>query len=304
MSFKLPQNPNFAVELNPDNTLCICEYLGSAQVMTIPEKIGKYTVTKIAANFCENMEDMISVVMPDTIKEVGKYAFCGCYDLRSIKISKGLSELPESFCKLTNIAEVNIPDSIHTIGKDSFQDCIRLKVVDLGNGVKNIGRWAFTNCHIKEIHLGPNVENINYERGCFLLTSHLEKFTVDKNNQHFRDIDGVLFSKDGKTLIRFPEKMMDSSKKSVLTSYTVPRCTRNIAEEAFTGCSLYDIKMHKNIKEIKPCFTAKFIRDEGTHIICQKGSVAEKFAKKYNINVKIEGSTITDFLEEIYPLEK
>lgn len=47
MSFTMPQNPNFAVELNSDNTLKLCGYLGSSPILDIPKEIGGHTVTKI-----------------------------------------------------------------------------------------------------------------------------------------------------------------------------------------------------------------------------------------------------------------
>lgn len=299
MSFALPQNPNFAVELNPDNTLCICEYLGRSPVMTIPERIGKYTVTEIDAHFCEDMDNIVSVVMPDTIREIGEDAFYACYDLKNIRISKGLKEIPKSFCQLTNVSEINIPDSIHTIGENAFRNCIRLSTVNLGNGVKNIGRLAFANCIIEEIYLGPNIENIEYEKGCFLTNPSLKKFMVDKDNPFFRDINGVLFSKDGKTLIRFPQNKMDSSGKSLLTYYSVPRCTRNIAEDAFAGCPLKEIKIHKNIEQMNHCFPFNSVESDVILITCQKGSVAEKFAKEHGIRTNLISKGINDFLEEI-----
>lgn len=53
--------------------------------------------------------------------------------------------------------------------------------VEIGDKVTTIGAYAFNGC--------PN----------------LKEFKVSENNAHFKVIDGVLYSKDGKTLVCYPQ---------------------------------------------------------------------------------------------------
>ena len=54
-------------------------------------------------------------------------------------------------------------------------------------------------------------------------------FSVSSNNQYFKAVDGVLYTKDGKKLVRYP-----SARKG---AFTVPDTVTSIAQNAFRGCS-------------------------------------------------------------------
>lgn len=294
-----PENPLFGVSMNSDKTLKIHTYEGTSPILDIPEKIGNFTVTKIAAGFCMNRDDIHAVIMPDTIKTIGKDAFKNCFELESIRLSENLKEIPVCFCHLTEIKSVKIPDSVTKIRKKAFQDCTKLKEVKLGKELKQIGKDAFCNCCAEEYYIGPNVEYIEHSLGCFTINPNLKKFVVDKDNPYFRDIDGVLFSKDGKILIKFPQNAQNASNKTVKLRYAIPSCAREIAIGAFTGCLLNEIKIHKKVETILSCFSYDFITSPDTCITCQKGSVAEKFAEKHGIKTNIIGASLNDFLERM-----
>ena len=61
---------------------------------------------------------------------------------------------------------------------------------------------------------------------CGLLTS----IEVDSNNPNYKSIDGNLYSKDGKTLIKYAIGKTD-------TNFTIPDSVTSIGVEAFSGCS-------------------------------------------------------------------
>jgi hypothetical protein len=61
--------------------------------------------------------------------------------------------------------------------------------------------------------------------GCSSLTG----ITVDAGNRQYRDINGILFSKDGKTLVRYPEGKTSAS-------YTIPDSVTAIGAGAFSEC--------------------------------------------------------------------
>ena len=56
-----------------------------------------------------------------------------------------------------------------------------------------------------------------------------EEIKVSDCNENYRSIDGVLFTKDGQTLVACPGGMKGE--------YAVPQGVTEIAEEAFYGCS-------------------------------------------------------------------
>jgi hypothetical protein len=73
-------------------------------------------------------------------------------------------------------------------------------------GVTNIGMMTFSDCN------------------------SLSSISVDANNKNFTAIDGVLYSKDQKTLLAYPAGKRD-------TSYIVPAGVTSIGDDAFQGCA-------------------------------------------------------------------
>ena len=106
--------------------------------------------------------------------------------------------------------------------------------------------------------------------GCFAL----EQFIVDESNQNYKSIDGVLFTKDGKTLHQYPH----GNHREV---YDVPIGTEIIESEAFGGCS--------SINSLKTIITY-----EGFNTIRSKSfyycdSIESFIVKGYDLTVEYQG---------------
>lgn len=108
---------------------------------------------------------------------------------------------------MSNINDFKIEDGIlkEYIGKDT--DII------IPDGVTAVYCDAFgkSNYTIKSLHLTENVKNLELESGnglnsltVFRTLHALEKITVSDANKHFKVINNVLYSKDGKTLWHIP----------------------------------------------------------------------------------------------------
>lgn len=142
--------------------------------------------------------------------------------------------------------------TIQKIGQNSFQHCTGLKEITIPNSVTNIEYEAFNDCqNLKTIHIPANTTSIN--QGAFSLCGNLTKFDVDDNNQQYSCVDGMLTSKDKKTLCIFPggkandeitllspsftaigERAFYYCKK--LTNVTIPKHVTKIGNEAFRMC--------------------------------------------------------------------
>lgn len=85
----------------------------------------------------------------------------------------------------------------------AFYNCKALTSVKIPNGVTKIGYEAFRDCEaLTTIEIPVSVTNI--EEDAFLGCKNLRSIIVSKDNPAYKDIRGALFSKDGKTLLRFP----------------------------------------------------------------------------------------------------
>ena len=107
---------------------------------------------------------------------------------------------------------------------------------------------AFAKCtEITSIKVPESIERI--ELGTFRGCIKLARIDVDSNNLNYTsDENGVLFSKDKKTLISYPPA-------SPITAYSIPESVTEIEPFAFFGCeNINDLKLSPNIKETN-CFS-------------------------------------------------
>ena len=189
-------------------------------------------LTSITARAFENCSKLASFTVPASVTSIGEGAFSGCSSLETVEFAEGAT--------------------IETIGKNSFQQCTGLKEIAIPNSVKKIEFEAFNSCqNLKTIHIPANTTSI--DQGAFSLCGSLTKFEVDGNNQQYSCVDGMLTSKDKKTLCIFPagkandeitllspsftaigERAFYYCKK--LTNVTIPKHVTTIGNEAFRMC--------------------------------------------------------------------
>ena len=116
--------------------------------------------------------------------------------------------LPDGGVKITgvndsNITEAVIPTGVKVVGEEAFAFCKELKRVVLPEGLTEIHKFAFSNCHkLTEVTIPSTVTSLDNTAflGCFDLAC----IKVEPHNEVYRDIDGVLYSSDGFTLISYP----------------------------------------------------------------------------------------------------
>lgn len=110
-----------------------------------------YRVTQIAERgfiLCKFSE----IVLPNTIKKIGKEAFNWCDNLKRITIPGSVTRIEdETFYFCGKLSEVNIPNSVTYIGKQAFGECKFLSEVYIPNSVTYIGSQAFAFCSLVKI---------------------------------------------------------------------------------------------------------------------------------------------------------
>lgn len=96
----------------------------------------------------------------------------------------------------------------------TFNRCSRLTSVTMPPTLKSIGFYSFSQCNnLKSLTIPSGVTSINY--GAFNYMRGILEYRVDEANTAYCDVDGVLFSKDKKRLVFYPEGRPD-------TAYTIP----------------------------------------------------------------------------------
>lgn len=146
----------------------------------------------------------------------------------------------------TTRTEITVPDEIEGYPVTKIADfglfnAESLTKITIGKNVKEIGTWAMTN------------------------NQRLQEFCVDEANEYFTAVDGILFTKDMKTLLYYPNaKGVEFSKYGdplrrdpekddfVKLSYVIPDGVETIREKAFYKCWYIDeITIPDSVKRIE-----------------------------------------------------
>jgi len=106
-------------------------YTGSSTKVRLANTYKNLPVTNIYENAFKDTA-ITSIVIPDSVTDIGESAFKNCDDLASVKFGKGLKRIGEyAFYAYTDLTEVELPDSLEYIGYAAFANCNKLMEMTL-----------------------------------------------------------------------------------------------------------------------------------------------------------------------------
>lgn len=177
-------------------------------------------VLKIEEHAFYNCKKIENIVISEGLISIGDEAFLGCSRLTSITIPTTATEFGdlmfgdrvyiENAIVPTNAIDLVASRYLTTLGinggttieANALWCAYGLRNLVLGDSITTIEDLAFGACYnLLEVTLGRNVSLISPR--AFLGCAGIEKFIVDENNQYFKSIDGVLYSYDAKTLVKY-----------------------------------------------------------------------------------------------------
>ncbi len=236
-------------EIADDGHVIITNCYQNAEKCTIPEEIDGAPVTEIADSAFSECYFLKEVTVPDSVKIIGRQAFSACSELKTVKlpveieqmgagvfdacpvlesvtVPKGISELPEAtFYECKGLKTVIMPEGIEVINSESFYGCESLSEITFPDSLTTIGDYAFQGCSsLKIVTLTENVHNLGSY--IFFDCKSLSAIETADENSMFTSRDGVLFTKDGITLVRYPEAKKDES-------YAIPEGCMQLANGSF-----------------------------------------------------------------------
>lgn len=119
----------------------LTKYLGREKEVTIPEG-----VTAIGQG-AFRIKNVVRVVLPDSVEEIGWDAFSSCRVLEEVVFSRNLKRiLPNAFNNCSKLKEVVLPESLESIGGCAFNGCSRLEKLVLPEHDLEIGQYVFSDC--------------------------------------------------------------------------------------------------------------------------------------------------------------
>lgn len=182
-----------------------------------------------------------------------------------IVVPEGVTHISQfSFSKNNHLCEVVLPEGLLSIGNFSFTFSKNLRKINVPSTVTSIGLQALEGTSLERIFIPKSVATI--ADNAFNSCSSLEEFEVDIDHPTLKSIDGCIYSKDGKALIKcagakesysFPEGVTKIGVNAFqgctkLKSLDIPDCISEIGDKAFEKCtSLEKISLPNGLETIK-----------------------------------------------------
>ena len=136
----------------------LIKYNGKEKSKSLPSKIksiGDYA-------FAENNE-IDTILMSDTVTEIGKKAFYNCKGLKTIGLpSTGMVKIGDyAFGNCDQLDSVTLPESLKTLGKGAFMSCKSLNQINIPAGVEIVDQDTFDSCEsLKSVKLQEGLAQI------------------------------------------------------------------------------------------------------------------------------------------------
>ncbi len=217
---------------------------------------------------------------------IGDYAFYYCSSLKKLEFRSNTVKLGKNsvrYCiKLTS---VKIPKEIKILETNSLADNDILASIDIDPEAKldSIGASAFINnkklnnfrmpiaatygktlltnaIALNKVIVAKDMTNLN---GLYHGATKIKEWVVEEGNQHYKAVDGILFTIDGKTLVNYPANKAGASytipaevevigqniggtgtnmvcgfsRNTALTSIIIPKTVHTISYGAFYSCT-------------------------------------------------------------------
>ncbi len=122
-------------------------YVGAQTEISVPHLYDGLPVFVIMEEAFRDNTYIKSISMPNSIQEIGPYAFANCTALESIIIPTSVTNIsPYTFSGCTALETIILHSEIDTLGAFAFEKCSALKSITLNEGLKTISDNTFDYC--------------------------------------------------------------------------------------------------------------------------------------------------------------
>lgn len=247
-----------SVEMIGECAFYHCTALNSVSLGKGLKSIGGFAFYECSA--------LSSLTFPDSVTDIDEYAFYNCAALKSVEFPNSVTSIGQgAFSNCSALERVEFSAGVSSIGKNAFSSCRVLSEIHVaeGNptyedrdgvlfdkvektlllspvassntactipdGTERIEEFAFGNSTaLTEVEIPASVTSIG--KYAFINCPALFAIHVAEGNPSYEDRDGVLFDKEGKTLLHYPAAKSESS-------YSIPAGVTRIDPAAFLGCA-------------------------------------------------------------------
>ena len=269
-----------------------------------------------------------TLIVGDNITRIGTCAFSRYSSLENVKLGKNVSSIGSyAFFECDALKNIQSGNHLKSIEEGAFSECKKLKTFTIGESVNYISEGAFSKCtRLSRFNVHKNNKffstrdnmllNKNQSKivsACFgsnktcnisgsvkqidqtiLRDPSVKRFSVSKNNTKYASKNGLLYSKDGKKLIKAP-----ADKSGIIN---IDDTVTSINADAICDSNkITQINIGKNVKSLDSVLTYGDIKKLKKIQISSKnkyyyeanGSIISKANNKLIYCYKTEGDTYT-----------
>jgi hypothetical protein len=231
-------------------------------------------ITDIGNNAFQNA-GLTSIILPDTITNIGTYAFHNTTSLASITLGNGIISIGDYAFNNSPFNTIIIPDTVTTIGSNAFQgtslasvtfsgtstianinsytfdSCASLLSFTIPNSVTTISQFAFANSGITTITINDQITSLGASA---FQNSNLTTIVIGSG---LNSISSSLFKNTNLTNITIPTTIIsigayafeDTTTLTTITFNSVSQ-VQNIGNNAFKNTSLNNLTIPNSVINI------------------------------------------------------
>lgn len=136
----------------------------AAGEVTVPDGVTRIGFEAFKPDVGEN-STITKITLPDSVEEIGGYAFSYCEALTEVRLPAGIKEIGNWFMGCNGITEFTVPDGVEKIDSFFLIRCENLTKVTLPDSITEISDYDFLNGSDKAVvvYKGKTYTNADFE---------------------------------------------------------------------------------------------------------------------------------------------
>jgi len=140
---------------------------------------GKNNVPTDIVYLYDNEGNVITDInLPESMVTIPDYAFCGCRNIKSIKISDSVKFIGKYAFSATSISSIHLPVGLEEICDSAFANCNNLTSLILPETLRVIGNFAFFGTGLSTLDIPAAVKKIGRNVFCYSKITSLHFHTM------------------------------------------------------------------------------------------------------------------------------
>ncbi len=248
---------DFGLESSVESIEGGIRYRGTVAYELVDNSLSEYVIkegtTSINEHLFDNNSQITSVILPNSLKSIGNWAFRWCHNLKSVIIPDNVKYIGYGAfygCQILDSVAFNAVNCTSTT-IDVFQSCPNLKTAVIGDNVLSIpANLFYDHDYLQSVTIGSNVKKIGDE--AFYSCNNLATINIPNSvdfvgNRVFSGcfslpVDGNIRYADSYAL-----ELIDKNQ----TEYILKENTRFLGSDLFRNCSyLISLEIPVGVKTI------------------------------------------------------